>query len=168
MQLVFGPLSSQHDRSEFGSGSAALDSYLKRVASQDERRNLARVFVATEPGATRIAGFYTLSSFSVGLEVLPDDLTAKLPGYPDVPAALIGRLARHVAYRGQGVGEMLLIDALRRVALVSKSLAVHLIVVDAKDEAAKSFYRRYGFAELAAYPGRLVLPVAPTTRLFGI
>jgi ribosomal protein S18 acetylase RimI-like enzyme len=165
LQLVFGPLSAQHDRGDFASGSAALDNYLKRVASQDDRRNLARVFVATEPGAARIAGFYSLSGFSVGLGVLPNDLSAKLPAYPEIPAALIGRLARHVAYRGQNVGEMLLMDALRRIALAGQALAVHVIVVDAKDDRARAFYRAYGFAELAAHPRRLVIPVATVAKV---
>jgi ribosomal protein S18 acetylase RimI-like enzyme len=168
LQFVFGPLSSRHDRNDFVSGSAALDNYLKRVASQDERRNLARVFVASEADATRIAGFYAISSFSVGIDVLPEDLIAKLPAYPEIPAALIGRLARHIAYRGQGVGGILLIDALRRIALAGKTLAIHMVVVDAKDEPAKSFYRAYGFAELNGYPRRLILPVASATKTLGL
>jgi ribosomal protein S18 acetylase RimI-like enzyme len=166
LNLIFGRLESHHDRTDFASGSEELDAYLKRVASQDDRRNVARLFVATEANARRIAGFYTLSSFAIGIESLPQALTAKLPAYREVPAALIGRLARHLAYRGKGVGDLLLVDALRRLTSAGRTLAVHLVVVDAKNEAAKAFYLQYGFVPLDAHPRRLVLPMATAAKLF--
>ena len=163
--LVFGPLARHHDRADFASGSAALDDYLKRAASQDERRNIARLFIAAESDSKRIAGFYTLSSFSVGIDSLPQSLTERLPAYREVPAALIGRLARHLAYRGQDVGGLLLMDALHRLVTAAQTLAVHVVVVDAKDDAARAFYESYGFVALDAHPRRLVLPMATVAKL---
>jgi ribosomal protein S18 acetylase RimI-like enzyme len=126
------------------------------------------VFVGIEPGETRIAGFYALSSFSIGLNLLPQHLGAKLPAYPNVPAALIGRLARHIAYKGRDVGEILLANALRRIARAGRAIDVHVVVVDAKDENAKSFYRRYGFIELAGDPRRLILPVTSIAQTLDV
>ena len=81
------------DVASFRCGQALLDDYICRYASQDVRRNVARVFVATpESEPNRLAGFFTLSAGSVNCSELPQSLAKKLPRYP-VPVALIGRLA---------------------------------------------------------------------------
>jgi hypothetical protein len=41
-----------------------------------------------------VVGFYSLSSFTLAIENLPQDIGRKLPRYDAIPAALIGRLAR--------------------------------------------------------------------------
>ena len=89
--MIFEPLAKHHDRSAFRSDDTALDDWFRNRAGQDDRRNVARVFVALD-GET-IAGFYSLGAFSLGLSTLPKALAAKLPRYEAVPAALIGRLA---------------------------------------------------------------------------
>src|ERR1700686_2804531 len=88
-------LGPAHDRAGFSCGVPALDSYLQKQAGQDVRRRVAVAFVATSDGTT-IAGYYTLSQYSVELGVLPEELVKKLPHYPLVPATLIGRLAASV------------------------------------------------------------------------
>jgi ribosomal protein S18 acetylase RimI-like enzyme len=45
-------------------------------------------------------------------------------------------------------------DALRRALEASREVASVAVVVDAKDENAASFYRRYGFISLADQPRR--------------
>jgi predicted GNAT family N-acyltransferase len=95
--------------------------------------------------------------FTLALEDLPPELAGKLPRYRALPAALIGRLARHVRARGQGVGELLLADAVTRVLGAAQSVAAFAIVVDAKDNAAIAFYRTFGFVQFPSTPNRLFL-----------
>lgn len=163
-RLDFEPLASRHDRVAFSCGVPALDEYLKRRAGQDARRDVARVFVAVPRGTTEIAGYYTLGSFAIALDEMPESLAAKLPRYGDMPAALIGRLARDLRWRGRGIGELLVADAIARVLDASRSLAIFAIVVDAKDENAQSFYESLGFRPQVTRPRRLFLPLA-TARL---
>ena len=59
-----------------------------------------------------------------------------------------------------------MIDALSRVRLASDALAVFAVVVDAKDERAHAFYKRFGFIELPDSTMRLFLPMAAIDRLF--
>lgn len=152
MILRVEPLDGSHDRSQFSSGDGALDEWFRQRAGQDERRNFARVFVAVD-SELGIVGFYSLSSFRLELAELPEEIARKLPRYDGVPAALIGRLARDVRVRGQGMGKFLVIDALQRVLGAAKTLAVFAIVVDAKDESAAAFYQRIGFRR---FPLRLL------------
>ncbi len=143
---------------------AALDIYLHKQAGQDARRRVAAVFVMTADGRM-IAGYYTLSQYAIALDTVPDQIAKKLPKYPLVPATLLGRLAVSVAFRGQGLGEMLLMDALYRSLGGSRQLASVGVVVDAKEEAAAAFYRKYGFLELPQISKRLFLPMATVERL---
>ena len=156
MALRIEPLGKQHERAGFSCGQGELDDWFRRRASQDERRNVARVFVAVDD-ALGVVGFYSLSSFTLSLENLPDQIARKLPRYDAIPAALIGRLARDEKARGRGIGELLLADALRRILGASKTLAVFAIVVDAKDERAAKFYQAYGFQVFPLQPRRLFL-----------
>jgi len=148
------------DTTPFHCGQPRLDEYICHYAAQDVRRNLARVFIATpENDPRQLAGFYTLSAGSVGCTELPASLAKKLPRYP-VPVALIGRQAVHAEFQGKGLGSILLADACLKVAHASAMLAVAGIVVDAKDTAAASFYRHFGFLPLAGQSHRLLLPVS--------
>ena len=82
-----------------------------------------------------------------------------------MPAAVLGRLAIDRAYRGHGLGEFLLLDALHRVERASAAIAVYAVVVDAKNERARAFYERYGFRAFTGVPRRLFLPLETFRKL---
>lgn len=152
------PFEKTVNKASFNCGRSVLDQYIRRYASQDVRRNVARVFIATpKHDSCQLAGFYTLSAGSVSCTVLPESLAKTLPRYP-VPVAIIGRLAIDIHFQGQGLGSILLADACQRVANASATLAVVGIVVDAKDSAA-SFYKHFGFNPLPGQSTRMFLPV---------
>jgi ribosomal protein S18 acetylase RimI-like enzyme len=159
------PLSDKHDRAGFSCGVSALDSYLHRQAGQDAKNRAASPFVATADGK-KIAGYYTLSQFAVQLEGLPEQIAKKMPRYPMVSTTLLGRLAVSVEFRGAGLGERLLMDALFRSLRTSKQVASTGVVVDAKDDSAASFYRKYGFLDLPKIEGRLFMAMGTVETLF--
>lgn len=157
MTFVVNPLGLDHDRTAFECGVEPLDRYIRTHASQDARRRIARVFVAApENEPTSIAGYYTLSAGSLERSALPAMQAKRLPHYP-VPVALIGRLAVDRRFAGQGLGSMLLVDAIDRIAFASHTLAVYAVVVDAKDDRARRFYERFGFVLLPESERRLFL-----------
>lgn len=149
----------KHDRAAFSCGVAALDDWFRLRAGQDERRNVARIFVAIDD-RFGVVGFYSLGSFALSIPDLPDRHAKRLPRYDLIPAALIGRLARDRRVRGEGVGELLLADAVRRILGAARSLAVFAIVVDALDERAAAFYRDFGFLPFPSRQLRLFMPVS--------
>ena len=158
-KLLIAPLNPLHDRTGFQCGVEALDRYLKKQANQDIRRQISRVFVATKRDNPKaVIGYYTLSTLSIELNQLPEKLARKLPKLP-VPAALIGRLAVSNAAQRQGVGKMLLADAIKRTLAVSDQIAIYAIVVDPIDDNAKGFYEQFGFTRLSDDSPRLFLPL---------
>jgi predicted GNAT family N-acyltransferase len=165
-QYRIEPLAEKHNRASFSCGVEALDRYLQKQASQDVRKKVAAVFVITPDGET-VAGFFTLSAHVVRLDDLPESFAKKLPRYPNIPATLLGRLAVSKDFRGQGVGELLLLDALRRALANTSEVASAAVVVDAKDQKVREFYLRYGFVPLPSQADRLVYPMKTIQKLFG-
>lgn len=153
------PLAAHHDRKVFSCGEKALDDYLRTQAGQDARRNVTSAFVAIGDATEAIIGYYTLSAASFSRDDIPEELARKLPRYP-IPAALIGRLAVDRRFQGRGYGRFLLINALDRIMRASEALAIHAVVVEAKNEQAASFYRSYGFQAFSRHTRRLFVPLA--------
>ena len=155
--FVVEPLGPSHDRTEFTCGVEALDRYFRQQAGQDVRRRATACFVARDIATSRIAGYYTLAAGGILLADMPGPLAKRLPRYPSVPVARLGRLAVDLAYHGQELGGALLWDAINRSA--RSEVAVYAVVVDAKDEQAENFYRHHGFIALGSMPGSLILPL---------
>jgi GNAT superfamily N-acetyltransferase len=137
-----------HDRATFSCGVEALDRYLKEQASQDARKRVAAPFVLVTP-QNRIAGYYTLSATGIHIEDLPHELVKRLrlPHYRILGATLLGRLASDVSFRGQGLGELLLMDALKRAWENSAEVGSIAVIVDAKDDRVGEFYKHYNFIQ---------------------
>ena len=119
-------------------------------------------------GTNRITGFYTLSACSIDANDLSSGLVKQLkfPRYPNLPATLVGRLARDLSFRGQRIGELLLVNALERALLASEQVASIAVVVDAKDEKAIEFYRRFGLIRFPETEDQLFLPMRTVQTLF--
>ena len=139
----FERLGPSHDRARFQCGESALDRYFQTQVTQDVRRRAANCFVGIDEASGDLAGFYTLSSTGVPLAELPAGETKHLPRYPTVPAVLLGRLAVDLRFRRRGLGEALLMDAVRRA--MQDAAAACMMLVDAKDETSSAFYARFGF-----------------------
>jgi GNAT superfamily N-acetyltransferase len=111
----------KHRREDFRCESAELTEFLQKRARKemDARTSACFVLVPVED-PSRIAGFYTLSAAEVSTAALPESLTKRLPRYPNLPATLLGRLARDQEFRGKGIGERLMVDALARTRLLAR------------------------------------------------
>jgi len=162
--FVCEPLGNQHDRGVFDCGVSILNDYLTKYAKQDVKRKASAVFVLVHRAdPTRVIGFYTLCATSVLLSELPEAMTKKLPRYPEIPAVLLGRLARDIHF--PGMGELLLSDAIARCVRVASDIAASLIVVDSKGDAATRFYEKFGFLSLPKLRGRMFLPMQTAKKL---
>jgi ribosomal protein S18 acetylase RimI-like enzyme len=161
--FVIEALSSKHDRGAFACGVEPLDRYLQTQAGQDIRRRISNCFVAVIEETNLIAGYYTLAAASIPIDDLPTELARRLPRYPVVPAALIGRLAVDRNYTRRSLGLALVYDAISRTMRADP--AILALVVDAKDETAAIFYKRLGFRPFVSRPLSAFLPLATAARL---
>lgn len=157
-------LDKDHDRSAFDCGQPMLNEWLKDRAGQFDRRDLSRTFVATSREEVLVVGYYAISTHRVVYEALPAGEAKGLPRL-DLPVVLIGRLAVDHTVQGQGLGALLLVDALRRSLQISEQVGIRAVVVDALDDAARNFYLKFGFRSLLDDPRHLFLPMHEIRKL---
>jgi predicted N-acetyltransferase YhbS len=155
--LRFEPFDrKRHDRSGFDCGVAALNEYLRTSLGQHGRKDLTRGYVATDAGNC-VIGYFTLAAGRLSLSVFPE--RGGLPATMPLPSTLLGRLAVDTAWQGRGIGAALLAYALHVAVAGAESIASAVIEVDAKDEAARSFYARFGFRSLTDDRLHMYLPM---------
>ena len=160
------PLDPSHKKDQFNCGRILLDNYLHMQAKQDVKRKLSTCFVLADTD-NHVKGYYTLSSASIRRNLLPEAFIKKLPpAYHDLPATLLGRLAIDTIYKGNGLGELILIDALKRSYESSiNSIASIAIIVSPIDEDAVKFYEKYGFI-LLPDSHKMFIPMGTVFKLF--
>jgi GNAT superfamily N-acetyltransferase len=149
------PLTVEHDTAAFDCGKPALDDFLKLHALDKQRAMLSRTYVVDD--GERVVAYYTLAQVDVRQAAAPKKLGR---GMPDaIPAMLMARFAVDLEHAGQGLGRSLFTDAIRRTwaAMESGPAPMRLFVVDAKDEEAKGFYKRFDMIPSPLDPMRLFL-----------
>ena len=154
------PISRSHDRNSFDCGNKELNEYLRRYARQNHVSGGGKTFVAVSSSdPNRVFGFYTISPGALDFSQAPPELTKKLGRY-DVPIFRLGRLAVDLSVQGKGLGGDLFLAAAERALKVASEIGGAALVIDAKDEAAANWYRRFGAYSLIDAPLCLVLPLA--------
>jgi GNAT superfamily N-acetyltransferase len=148
-------LGVSHARDGFACGVEALDVYFARQVTQDVRRRASACYAAVQAKTDKVAGYYTLAAGGVPLTDLPEALTKRLPRYPSVPVARVGRLAVDKTFQGKKLGGALIADAAIRA--MRSEVAVFALVVDAKDDAAEAFYLHHGFERFGTKARQLIV-----------
>lgn len=150
-RVLLEGLGAHHDVSTFESGNEVLDGWLRRHALAAQRMDSARTFVATRSG--RVIGYFSLTMGSVLRAEAPAKLVRGMPAYP-IGVVLLARLAVDQSQQGKGIGATLLAEALRKAVAAGEVAAARLIVVDAVDDDAATFYQRHGFVPVPENPRR--------------
>lgn len=146
---------SSSQRKIFDCGSHALNDFFKRRSESNHLEGHGRTFVLVVD--EEIIGYYTVS-MSNTLEFLHVKSDKDWPSYP-VPIGLVGRLAVSKLKQREGWGKWLLVDAIRRIYRAAQDVGAYAVIVDAKDEAAKEFYLKFGFTPFPNKPMSLYLPM---------
>lgn len=164
------PLTGHHDRSGFDCGIEVLNAWLKQTALQHQGRGISRTFVAVPADESAlqswaqsgypvqvgsILGFYALTSAFVLTEELPAKQAKRYPR--QIPVTRLGRLATRSDMQGQGLGQLLLADAVNRACTAAQAVGSAGLFVDAKNQTAARFYQRYGFIPSTDQPLKLFL-----------
>ncbi|TLS72802.1 GNAT family N-acetyltransferase [Mariprofundus erugo] len=161
------PLSRCHNRRGFQCGVGELDYFLGKVAMQHADKGISRTFVMVpEENRTIIIGFYTLTVCEVKFDQFASDDSKPLPKNHPIPAAKLARLAVARDFRGQHFGTKLLIHAMESFLQAQSVVGMSALFVNAKDDQAACFYRKYGFSPCSDDPLCLYLPTDTIRRAF--
>ncbi|HBH23612.1 MAG TPA: GNAT family N-acetyltransferase [Cytophagales bacterium] len=141
-------LEKHHIRNEFKCEEHSLNHYLRNQARQDQKKLLSVCYVLLN-NDNRVIGYYTLSTAGEKKEHIPERYRKKIPKSYGVPVILLGRLARDISQKGNGIGEILLIDALKRsYEISSNAIGAMAVVIDPINQKVEDFYLKYGFEKL--------------------
>ena len=164
MSYITALLVTSHEKTKFSCGKAMLDNYIQKQANQDVKAKVSACFILSDDNK-EIKGYYTLSNGSIPNSQLPESVLKKLPRYQDLPVTILGRLAVDNKFQSQKLGELLLLDSLRRSYDASANIGSMAVIVDPIDQEATDFYTKYGFIHLPD-SGRMFLPMATIEQLF--
>lgn len=167
------PLTGHHERKAFDCGVEPLNTWLKQTALQHQTKGISRTFVAIpadgqivdlyrslgydDISSISILGFYALASAFVLIDDLPSDIAKRYPR--QVPVTRLGRLAIRTDLQGQGLGRLLLADAVNRAKSAAQAVGSAGLFVDAKDGTSSRFYQSFGFRICDDQPLKLYLPM---------
>ena len=149
-------LNKTHNIRNFDCGSQKLNEYLKKYAFQNQKKNISNTFVAQKGG--KVVGYYTLTFGSVDKTNLPSSVKRNLPNY-QIPVMVLARLAVDKNEKNKGLGKGMLRDAVLRTIQASEIAGIKAIMVQAKDDNAKSFYKKFDFIESPIDDLILYLPI---------
>ncbi len=150
-------LASGHRVDDFRCSALALTRWLQERAHRNQVSGASRCFVVCD-AQQNVLGYYALAAGAVSHGVAPGSIRRNMP-HP-IPVIVLGRLAVHADWTGQGIGAGLLKDAVQRTLHVCREIGARALVCHAMDEMAKAFYLRHGFIESPMDAMTVMLPVA--------
>jgi len=147
----------------FDCGQAALNQFLQRYALVNQKANSAQTYVCCHEDM--VVGFYSLAVGSVDPDAAPSRVMKGLARHP-VPVMILARLAVDQEHQRKGLGQALLKDALLRTAQAADIAGIRcLLVVHAKDDAARQWYESWEFEPSPTDPYHLFLMLKDLTSL---
>lgn len=153
------PLTDRHDVSGFRSGESSLDEWLRKYALANQIVHSSRTFVAVEPRSAQVWGYYSLTVASIQRADATKASRSGMPPAYDIPAVLMARLARDEKKRFDGVGQLLLADAVLRTLRMSQDAGIRLLALHALNEKARIWYLANDFQQSPIHDRLLMLSV---------
>jgi GNAT superfamily N-acetyltransferase len=158
-------LERAHDLSHFRCGKAALDGWLQRFALINQQNDSARTYVLKNQGI--VLGYYSIAAGAVRKADSPERFAKGLANHP-VGVVLLARLAVGGSCQGQGIGKLLLRDALSRAIDAAEIIGARGILVHAMDDEAARFYANLGFVSSPLDSRQLLLPLKDIRSTLGL
>lgn len=151
----------EHHAGSFDSGIEELDDWLRDHGGSADRAGTSRVYVWVGDDNAVVA-YYATAPWVVSRDDVPASLSRGMPN--NVPAILITKLALASELQGNGVGAVLLTDALRLALDAIRLVGGRVIFVDAINASAKRFYEHFGFKTSPDQEQRLFIKASTVAR----
>ncbi|WP_313344448.1 GNAT family N-acetyltransferase [Stenotrophomonas sp.] len=135
-------LTAGHRLERFICSAPDLSKWLIERAYQNQASGASRCFVTCDEQGG-VVGYYALAAGSMSHQTAPGRVRRNMPN--PIPVIVLGRLAVHKDWAGQGVGQGLLKDAVMRAVQASRQIGARALLCHAIDDTAKAFYLKHGF-----------------------
>jgi ribosomal protein S18 acetylase RimI-like enzyme len=150
-------LRDSHDLSKFCCGDSDLDKFINKKLKKSHAKNRMKAFCACPRETDTVYGMYTLSIRSEDAKLLLENEQVPEKHFP---AIYLGTLAVGRHLQGNGLGTIMLMNALQRSYYVAQNVAVFGVALRSLNERTSKLYARYGFGPRETGPNPLmVLPV---------
>jgi GNAT superfamily N-acetyltransferase len=150
------PLTEAHRLEDFRCAESALESWLRQRAWRNQQEGASRCYVVC--AGENVAGYYALAAGAVSHAQATGRVRRNMPD--PIPVVVLGRLAVHADWAGQGIGAGLLKDAVLRSLRLSREMGIRALLCHAINEDAKRFYLHHGFIESPIEPLTVMLNLA--------
>ncbi|PJM78349.1 GNAT family N-acetyltransferase [Bifidobacterium scaligerum] len=142
-------LTANDDVSGFDCGLPLVNDWLAKHASMAGRQGTAVAYATfTKDGndASMLAGFYTLSAYSIEHSEAPGWLRRNSPN--PIPVILLGMMGVDIRFQTMHVGSQLLRDAVLRSLNAAAIIGARALLVEPATDQAVAFYERYDFRHI--------------------
>ncbi|NLD77466.1 MAG: GNAT family N-acetyltransferase [Acidimicrobiales bacterium] len=157
------PLDDQ-DLAAFDSGTVELDDWL-RLHARTATGQGTRTYVLVDDDDL-VVGYFAIAPHLLGRDDAPSRLARGAP--EQIPAILLAKLALDSSLQGQGLGAELLIAALEVVVTAARSAGGRVVLVDAIDDVARTFYEHHDLELLPGKTHRLIMKLSTAARAMGV
>ncbi|RDX22403.1 N-acetyltransferase [Bifidobacterium breve] len=142
-------LTASDNISGFDCGLPLVNDWLARHAATAGRQGTAVVYTTFTKdinGADMLAGFYTLSAYSIEHSGASGWLKRNSPN--PIPAILLGMMGVDIRFQTMHVGSQLLRDAVLRSMNAAAIIGARALLVEPATNQAVAFYERYDFRHI--------------------
>jgi GNAT superfamily N-acetyltransferase len=159
------PLADGHDLDAFICGHPSLDAWLREHARNATRQG-TRTYLLLDNDTDAVAGYFAIAPHLLERDDAPRRVGRGAPSR--IPAILLAKLALNERLHGRGLGAELLVHALTTIVNAARSAGGRVVVVDAIDDNATSFYQAHDFTPTPDNPHRLVMKLSTAAAALGL
>ena len=163
--MLIEPLTREHDRKLFDCADESVNQFLREKALQEQERDLSRTMVlaGSQDNPNRIIGYHTLVMSQVRQEEIPND-RPKITR--SIPVILLGQVGIDAEFQGQGLGDLMSMDAQARLDEISQTIGIRALMLDARNQQLAGWYEKHDFVR---FPNsfRMFKSIQSIRQLFG-
>lgn len=162
--VSINPLDPKMDRAGFSCGNDTIDNFFKFNAKKQHQSHQARVYIAAYNGLP--IGYYYL----VVKSSLPDEVGGpaerKFERAGSVPTIYLGMIGVSSQYQRQGLGKLLMLDAMKQTLKVSDLVGVYALTLDALNENVAELYEKWSFKRFIEGELSMYIAIPTIVELF--
>ena len=163
----------RHDHSGFDCGVERLNNFIKLSAKKQQKDNMTRVYIAVEPGDTRMLGYHAINVGSMDVTELAKSPRGT-PRHGLIPVLFLGQVAVDQRVQGLGIGSLLMHHVFEKACVIADEAGCHAVLLDVMSDGdtdafsrRKGWYEQFGFQSFASNEARMFMTIKQVRQLVG-